>query len=99
MRPILSALTTGTYKWVKVFVSLLPDLTSNEYTLKDSFEFGKVIREQISDLSMASLDEIPCSPMPPLMRLLGFFPKDYLKVIVLFMVLTKKEELKCRLYH
>ena len=35
LRPILSALNTGTYKWVKCFVPLLRDLTSNEYTLKD----------------------------------------------------------------
>ena len=95
LRPILSALNTGTYKWAKFFVPLLRDLTSNEYTLKDSFEFGKVICEQISDLYMASLDVIRCSRKPPLMRLLGFVPKDYLKVIVLFMVLTKKKLLKC----
>ena len=38
------------------FVPLLRDLTANEYTLKDSFEFAKVICEQNSDLYMASLD-------------------------------------------
>ena len=54
--PILSALNTGTYKWAKFFVPLLGDLTSNEYTLKDSFGFAKVICEQNSDLYMASLD-------------------------------------------
>ena len=56
LRPILSALNTGTYKWAKFFVSLLRDLTSNEYSLKDSFEFAKAICEQNSDLYMASLD-------------------------------------------
>ena len=35
---------------------MLRDLTANEYTLKDSFEFAKVIYEQNSDLYMASLD-------------------------------------------
>ena len=35
---------------------MLRDLTSNEHTLKDSFEFAKVICEQNSDLYMASLD-------------------------------------------
>ena len=44
------------YKWVKFFVPLLRDLRSTEYTLKDSFEFAKVIYEQNSDLYMASLD-------------------------------------------
>ena len=56
LRPNLSALNTGTYKWAKFFVPFLQDITSNEYTLKDSFEFAKVIRQQYSDLYMASLD-------------------------------------------
>ena len=34
---------------------------------------------------------IHCSLMSPLIRLLGFVPKNYLKMRVLFMVLTKKE--------
>ena len=56
LRPILSALNTGTYKWAKFLVPLLRDLKSNEHTLKDSCEFAKVICEQNSDLHMASLD-------------------------------------------
>ena len=55
VRPILSALNTGAYKWAKFFVPLLWDLTSNEHTLKDSFEFAKVTCEQNSDLYMTSL--------------------------------------------
>ena len=43
LRPILSALNTGTCKWAKLFVPLLRHLTSNEFTLKDSFEFAKII--------------------------------------------------------
>ena len=35
LRPILSALNTGTYEWAKFFVPLFRDLTSNEYILKD----------------------------------------------------------------
>ena len=56
LRPILSALNTGTYKWAKFFVSLLRHLTSNQLTLKDSFEFAKIICEQDAGLLMASLD-------------------------------------------
>ena len=56
LRPILSALNTGTYKWAKFFVPLLRYLTSNEFTLKDSFEFAKIICEQDTGLFMASLD-------------------------------------------
>ena len=56
LRPILSALNTGAYKWTKFFVPLLQHLTSNEFTLKDSFEFAKIICEQDAGLFMASLD-------------------------------------------
>ena len=56
LRPILSALNTGTYKWPKFFVPLLRHLTSNEFTLKDSFESAKIICEQDTGLFMASLD-------------------------------------------
>ena len=56
LRPILSALNTGTYKWAKFFVPLLRHLTSNQFTLKDSFEFAKIICGQDAVLFMASLD-------------------------------------------
>ena len=56
LRPILSALNTGTYNRAKFFVPLLRHLTSNEFTLKDSFEFTKIICEQDACLFMASLD-------------------------------------------
>ena len=52
LRPTLATLNTGTYKWAKFFVPLLWHLTSNEFTLKDSFEFAKIICEQNSDLFM-----------------------------------------------
>ena len=56
LRPILSALNTGTYKWAKIFVSLLRHPTSNQFTLKDSFKFAKIVYEQDAGLFMASLD-------------------------------------------
>ena len=56
LRPILSALNTSTYKWAKFFVPVLKDLTCNNFTIKDSFEFAKNITEQDSRLFMASLD-------------------------------------------
>ena len=37
LRPILSAINTGTYKWTKFFVPLLKPFTCNNYTVKDSF--------------------------------------------------------------
>ena len=41
LRPILSALNTGTYKWAKFLVPLLRDRASNEYTLKDPLNLLK----------------------------------------------------------
>ena len=38
-RPILSAISTPTYKFAKLLVPILEPLTSNEYTIKDSFTF------------------------------------------------------------
>ena len=56
LRPILSALNTGTYKWANFFVPLIQHLTSNQFTSKDFFEFVKIICEQDAGLFMASLD-------------------------------------------
>ena len=56
LRPILSAINTGKYKWAKFFVPLLKPFTSNNYTVKDSFDFGKDITQQSSKLFMAALD-------------------------------------------
>ena len=52
----MSALNTGTYKWEKFFVPLLRHLASNQFTLKDSFGFAKIICKQGAGLFMASLD-------------------------------------------
>ena len=56
LRPILSAINTGTYERAKFFVPLLKPITSNNYTVKDSFDFAKDITQQSSKLFMASLD-------------------------------------------
>ena len=39
--PILSALSTPSYKLAKFLVLLLKPLTSNDYTIKDSFSFAE----------------------------------------------------------
>ena len=41
--PILSAINTPTYKLPKILVRILKSLTSNEYTVKDSFAFAEEI--------------------------------------------------------
>ena len=45
LRTILSAINTDTYKWAKFFVPLLKPFTSNNYTVKDSFDFAKDITQ------------------------------------------------------
>ena len=56
LRPILSALRTPTYKLVKYLVPVLELLTTNKYTVKDSFKFSTEIVEQDSNNFMGSLD-------------------------------------------
>ena len=53
--PILSAIGTPTYKIARFCDQLLKPLTNNEYTLKNSFSFAKVL-EFDSSLFMASFD-------------------------------------------
>ena len=55
-RPILSALNTPTYKLAKFLVPILKPLTTNEFTVKDSFHFAEEIVDQQHDLFMGSLD-------------------------------------------
>ena len=55
-RPILSAIDTPSYKLAKFLVSILKSLTSNVYTIKDSFAFAKEIGTQDSEFFMETLD-------------------------------------------
>ena len=55
-RPILSALNTPTYKLAKFLVPILKPLTTNEFTVKDSFHFAEEIVDLQHDLFMGSLD-------------------------------------------
>ena len=54
-RAILSALQTPTYKLAKCLVPILEPLTTNKYTVKDSFKFATEIVEQDSNNFMGSL--------------------------------------------
>ena len=55
-RPILNAINTPTYKLAKYLVPLLSSLTTNEYTVSDSFTFAEEISKQNAQYFMASLD-------------------------------------------
>ena len=52
----MSAIKTPTYKLAKFLVPLLEPLTTNMYTIRNSFEFSKEIADQDPGLFMASLD-------------------------------------------
>ena len=55
-RQNMSAINTPTYKLAKFLVPILKSLTSNEYTIKDSFAFAAEIVEQDSEFFMGNLD-------------------------------------------
>ena len=55
-RPILSAIGTPTCKLAKFLVPILEPLTTNEYTIKDSFTFAEELQSFYSKLVIASFD-------------------------------------------
>ena len=55
-RPIHLAIGTPTYNIAEFLVKILKPLTTNDYTLKDMFEFSRDIFNQNPNLFMASLD-------------------------------------------
>ena len=55
-RPILSAIAMPWYKVMKYLVPRTNSITSNEFTIKDTFWFGKKIVEQDTSLVVGSLD-------------------------------------------
>ena len=55
-RPILLTLNTPTYKLAKFLIPILKPLTTNEFTVKDSFHFDEEVVDQQHDLFMGSLD-------------------------------------------
>ena len=57
VRPILSAINTAPYKLAKYLVSILSPLTTNQYSIKDSFSFVKeVVNLNFEHCFMASFD-------------------------------------------
>ena len=55
-RPILSAIGIPIYKLSKFLFSLLEPLTTNEYTIKDSFTFAEELQSFDSKVVMVSFD-------------------------------------------
>ena len=59
LRPILSAIKTPSYDIAKHLVPLLEPITTNKFTIKNSFEFAKEIIKKDSGLFKVSLDGVP----------------------------------------
>ena len=55
-RPIWSAFNTPTYKLAKLLAPILKPLTTNEFTVKDSFHFAEETVDQQHDLFMGCLN-------------------------------------------
>ena len=55
-RTIMSAIKISTNNLAKFLVPLLQPITTNMYTVKNSFEFAKEIADQDPGLFMANLD-------------------------------------------
>ena len=77
-RPILSAIGTPTYKFATFLVPMLEPLTTNEYTIKDSFTFAEELQSFDSKLVMASFDishsllTLPCKKQLTCVRKIYF---------------------------
>ena len=55
LRPILSAISTPTHKIAKFLVPMLELLTTNEYTIKDSFTCAEELQSFDSKLAMPAM--------------------------------------------
>ena len=97
LRLILSAINTCTYKWAKFFVLLVKPFTSNNYTVKDSFDFAKDITQQSSKLFMASLDVDSLFTNVPLDETIEIsnYLTNYLNLIKRFQGLTNNKFRRC----
>ena len=61
----MSAIKTATYNSAKFLVRLLKLITTNMYTVKNSFEFAKEIADHDPEIFVTSLDvEFPFTNIP-----------------------------------
>src|SRR5215469_5495048 len=57
LRPVLSAINTPSYKLAKTFIPILNPLTTNEYTLTDSFSLAEQLQNiQFTHSFLTSFD-------------------------------------------
>ena len=89
-RPILSAITTGMWKWSKFFVSLLKQFTSNDYKVNHSFNFTKDISGQNSKLYMDALDVDSLFAKVTLDKIIDICVKEIFKTSQMVSALNKQ---------
>ena len=75
-RPILSATGTTTYKLAKFCDKLLKPITTNEYTIRDSFSFAKEVEEFDPNIIIASFDIKSLFTNLPLTESIGLCVED-----------------------
>ena len=90
LRPILSAINTGTYKWAKFFVPLLkPFLTTIQ--LRTPLILPKTLLKKVPNCLWLPLMWIPFSQSCHLVTLLKYVLTNYLNVINWFQGLTNNK--------
>ena len=75
----------------KFFVPLLKPFTSNNYRVKDSFDFANDITQQSSKLFMVSLDADSVSTNVPLDEASEIVLTNYLNLVKQFQPLTNNK--------
>ena len=81
--PILSAIKTPSYNIAKYLVPIFEPITTNKFTIKNSFGFAKEVIEQDSGLYIASLDVESLFTNIPL--------KETIFLAILFLVMKLKQ--------
>ena len=88
--PIVSAIGTPTYKLARFLVPIIEPLTTNEYTIKDSFTSAGEFQSFDSKLVMASFDVESLFTNIPLQETIDLcVEKIYLKIGIMLIVCRK----------
>ena len=90
-RPILSAIGTCSYKLAKFLVPILKDISVNDFTIGNSFEFGKEVLKQDASLYMGSLDVEALFTSLPLIETINICVSELFKNKETINNLTKNE--------
>ena len=96
--PILSAIGIPTYKLAKFCGKLLKPITTNEYTIKDSFSFAKEVEECHSNFIMASFDVKSLFTNIPLTETIGLCVDNLYRYQTHIYSLSKSYILKMTMY-